>query len=453
MTQIQAATHPLHLNDLLALLPWIPTGPVCELGAGPGHLAAAMAAYGFVVTALDVDRDQIQRARQVYGEQVNWVQSDLRAYRLQRETYAALICLNVFPFIPNGERARLIGRLKAAVKPGGWLMLSGLLAEDAAAQEKWARSSNQISSLPTGVFEADELLTRLQDWEIQFVFRGAAALNLQQAEPLHQTVQIIARKPLLRSGQDQWSDMPVLGLGQALQWPQTLDEGLHCLEWSVHDLADPHDDHAVLERVAEIPVLLRTEGLSLASEDWQPDAMLDSLSRLLLRCHSPWWQTPLAYVRTELHEAFVPQPFPLTEEALELIKQHIRWLDRQLAAPLLLTLVPSAQPFAHDEMAYTTFVRHLALEAHCGLALHLQSWLRAAGDDGLRWSERLPLERLLQLDLTGLMPAQMPAAVQLLEYLCAGGHLRVLMLPAARHTLPQPLQQVLQRWLVQVGLT
>lgn len=452
MTQIQAAAHPLHLNDLLALLPWTPTGPVCELGCGPGHLAAAMAAYGFAVTALDVDREQIQRARQVYGEQVNWVQSDLRAYRLQRETYAALICMNVFPFIPNGERARLIGRLKAAVRPGGWLILSGLLAEDGAAQEKWARSSNQISCLPTGVFETDELLTRLQDWEIHFVFRGPAALNLQQAEPRHQTVQIMARKPLPRTGRDQWSQLPVLGLGQALQGLQPLAEGFHCLEWSVHELADPHDDHALLERVAEVPVLLRAEGLSLASEAWRPDSTLDSLSRLLLRCHSPWWQTPLAYVRTELHETLLPQPFPLTEEALELIKQHIRRLDSVLAAPVLLTLMPPPQPFAHDEMAYTTFVRHLALEAHCGLALHLQSWLQAAGDDGLRWLERLPLERLLQLDLTGLTPAQLPAAVQLLERLSTGGHLRVVMLPGAMRTLPQPLQQVLRHWLEQVGL-
>jgi hypothetical protein len=103
-------------------------------------------------------------------------------------------------------------------------------------------------------------------------------------------------------------------------------------------------------------------------------------------------------------------------------------------------------------MAYTTFARHLALEANCGLALNLPALFRAAGDDWLTWLERLPLERLLQLDLQGLAPAQLPEAVRALEHLTAAGHLRAVMLPPSWPALPQALLQVLTHWLKRVGL-
>lgn len=182
-----------------------------------------MAAYGFSVEALDVDEAYIEAAQTCYGAPVQWIHHDIRGYRMQRESYAAIFCLNVFPFIPNGERARIIGRLKAAVKPGGFLVLSGLSEGDWAEQEKWARSSNQISQLPTGVFDDKELYERLHDWEILFAFKGLAELHLQADAAEHQVQQFIARKPLNAFKPD-WTQMPYLGAG--MSWRQALAEEL-----------------------------------------------------------------------------------------------------------------------------------------------------------------------------------------------------------------------------------
>ena len=153
---------PLHYTDLLRLLPWIPAGPVCDLGCGEGHLAAAIGSYGLPTVGVEVNREVLQKAQQRYGERVSWEHNDLRNYRLQRESYACVICQDVLPFIPNGERARLIGRFKAALKPGGLLILTGLLENDAWAQQKHARTSNQISLKPTGVMRPGELSERLK---------------------------------------------------------------------------------------------------------------------------------------------------------------------------------------------------------------------------------------------------------------------------------------------------
>ena len=105
-------------RDLLALLPWVPYGPVLDAGCGSGWLAATIAQHGLAVEALDIDAERVLQAHQHYGEQVNWQCADIRRFHLPHEHYAAIFCLNVLPFIPNDERPALIARLKRSVKPG-----------------------------------------------------------------------------------------------------------------------------------------------------------------------------------------------------------------------------------------------------------------------------------------------------------------------------------------------
>src|SRR5690606_34889464 len=115
--------------------------------------------------------------------------------------------------------ARMIGRFKAAVKPGGWLIVSGLTQADASAQEKWARSSNQISCMPTGLLAEDELELRFKDWQIHFYFRGQIPLACGPAGPArHAVAQVMARKPLEPDkGLKSWRQLPALGVGRSHQ--------------------------------------------------------------------------------------------------------------------------------------------------------------------------------------------------------------------------------------------
>ncbi|PKL76115.1 MAG: hypothetical protein CVV27_11905, partial [Candidatus Melainabacteria bacterium HGW-Melainabacteria-1] len=360
MAQGVLSTRDLHLNDLLGLLPWIPAGPICDIGCGQGHLAAALAAYGLPVTALDVDARVLEQARQRYGTPLEWIHSDIRAWRLQRETYAAIFCLNVFPFIPNGERARMIGRLKAAVRPGGLMAISGLSDLDAAADTRLARSANRVSVLPTGVFQRHELEERFRDWEVLFLYSGPATQACLTDMGEHQIVQIVARKPP-ETHITPWSALPRLGLG--LSWQPALaqlpPDSVDFVEIEADHFLEPKDDPYLAHLSQRYRLLVHSRGLSLGSPGLRRDGYLEALARILGRCDSPWWSEPLAFSRAEAVESHCPQPLPATEEALEVLKRNIRDLRPLLSLPLLLEAMPDAPVFDHGEMEPSMFVRHV----------------------------------------------------------------------------------------------
>lgn len=392
------STRHLHLSDLLGLLPWIPAGPICDIGCGSGYLAAAVAAYGLPVTGIDVDADILAQARQRYGEDVHWIHRDIRNHRLPRESQAALFCLNVFPYLPNGEKARLIGRFKAAVKPGGFLVLSGLDESDASAGQRLARAVNRISLMPTGVFSLGELLERFRDWEILYSYQGPA-LQLYGPQPaVHRIVQLIARKPL-SAAPPAWQALPRLGVG--LDWPAAF-EGLSqdFVELPVDRFLALEEDSFLAHLSQRMRLIPCGRELSLGSPQLRQDGYIEALGRLIARCDSPWWCEHLAFSRGENCESYTLHALPATEEALEVLKQNIRSLRRQIPVPLLLEALPLAPPGSPAEMDTATFLKHVALEADCGLSLNLGLLFRLLDGGGLTpWIERLPLERVLQLRL------------------------------------------------------
>ena len=421
MPQGLLSTRHLHLSDLLGLLPWVPAGPVCDIGCGSGYLAAALAAYGLPVTALDVDRESVLQASKRYGEQVAWVHSDIRHYRLPRESHAAIFCLNVFPFIPNGERARLIGRLKAAVKPGGFLVLAGLSEADPAAGLRLARSVNRISFMPTGVFALRELEERFRDWEILCGYQGPALQSCLKEPALHQVCQIVARKPPETSPRS-LQQLPKLGAG--LGWQPERDRlAPDFVEIEADSFLELEED-AFLARLSQrLTVIPRSRQLSLGSPGLRQDGYIEALARLVARCGSPWWCEHLAFSHSEPWESYCLQPLPATEEALEVVKQNIRALRRRIPVPLLLEALPALDdPGGPADMDPATFLRHVAEEADCGLSLNVSRlWeqLQRSGMTAQSWLERLPRERVLQLRLDlGPVAAGVWELVQLLLAIC-----------------------------------
>ncbi|MGV3525590.1 MAG: DUF692 family multinuclear iron-containing protein [Candidatus Sericytochromatia bacterium] len=408
MSSGYASTSPLHLSQLLGLLPWIPAGPICDIGCGQGHLAAAMAAYGLPVTALDVDASVLQQARQRYGSRVQWVHTDVRAYRLQRESYAALMCLNVFPYIPNGERARMIGRLKAAVKPGGLLVLGSLTEADSAADTRWAKASNQISVMPTGLLRMGELLSRFQDWDILYAYEGPAHESATELGSVQQVGQIIARKPLPTLGTIDWKHLPRLGGGVGwrhplkkwLKQPDTVD----FIEVIADRFLDPAEDPTLAQLCREFTVIPHSLELSVGSPGLRQDGYIEALARVVARTGAPWWSDHLSYTRSDQQESLQLNPLPPTEEALETVKQNLRQLRHRIPVPLLLENIAYYQVLGHGDMDDATFLRHVAEEADCGILLDVANlWGNAAnlGIDPHAFIERLPRDRVIQLHLAG----------------------------------------------------
>lgn len=400
----------LHLSDLLRLLPWIPDTHVCDIGFGHGELAIALAEYGFRVTALDVDLQCVERAQQRHKHpNAQWLHQDIRGFRMQRDTYGLILCLNVFPFIPNGERARIIGRLKSALKPGGILIISGLLPEDTWAQEKHARTSNQISSRPTGIFDSEEFKKRFADWDTLWAFEGLAHIGNLDTERAHHVTQRILKKTFPTPSFHPQTQLNPHRTGLRLSHFQTqqlpLQEDLtphYFLEVPAEAVEDPQWDSHLLHLSQKIPLALHSQRLSLGSACPSPPAFLESLRRLSQRLNVNWIKLALGFRQSE-HDAlpFLQALLP-TEETLETVKSQLRQIRPQLQSHLILEPIPHLIWPPQWEMDEATFLKHIAEEGRCFLSLQLETLLHNAKCFRMTprdYLNKLPREHVVSLSI------------------------------------------------------
>lgn len=371
----------LHLSDLLRLLPWIPHLHVCDIGFGSGELTHFLAEYGFQVTALDVDKSCVEQAQRRYDHpNTTWLHQDIRGFRMHRDTYGLILCLNVFPFIPNGERARIIGRLKSALKPGGFLILSGLSPEDSWAHEKHARTSNQISSRPTGTFAPDEFNKRFAHWHVRWAFQGKTRVRNLDPESAHHIEQRILQKPIQSQETSPFQPLVPAGFGvrrQAGQDPQHIIDAPQSdyLELPAERLEALSFDSLLLHLSQRMPLGLYSQQLSLAGHRQASPLVLSHLHRLGQRLNTNWLKMGLGFRYTETHGSPFLQAILPGEEALESIKSQLKTLRQSLGVIPILEPVPYRVPPQSYEMDEATFLKHIAEEAQCLLGLSLDTLL------------------------------------------------------------------------------
>lgn len=403
-----ASTRPLLPQDMHGLFPWIPAGNVLNAGCGDGELAGALGLHGFPVIACDTDRSRLEAACQRHlSPHIQWQHEDLRGVRLQRGTFAAILSLSVLPYIPNGERARLIGRLKAAIKPGGLLILGGRKSGDASEEQKCARSLNQLVEKPTGILQPGELAERLSDWDILFTYEGPWQGR--------QVSQIVARKPYGPMPAPTWKKLAWLGVGTPWRphMPTSLARSGHIdfLEVILNRYLEPEEDAHLNHLCRHWQVIPRGLDLSLGSTLPPQEDYLEAVARVLRRCDSPWWIEHAAYTRTPGYEAYSLQPQPLTVEGAEQLIRHLRPLRQLSSTPLLLEYPASMAPVPQT-LSLPAFLRKVAEGSDTGLVLDVEALQRDAQHQQTaleNWLDELPRERVVQLHLSG-NPHQPPAA-------------------------------------------
>jgi SAM-dependent methyltransferase len=164
-------------------LPRLPRGRALDVATGLGRNALYLAAAGYQVDAIDISptglRAAARRARR-RGLRVRWIEADLDTYPLPTDRYAVVI--NAF-FL----KRRLLPALKAAVRPGGVLIVESHLA--GVAPDGGPRKSAH----------------RLRPGELERVFRGWEVLDLEEGRfkeggRVWLIGRIVARRPRDRPG-------------------------------------------------------------------------------------------------------------------------------------------------------------------------------------------------------------------------------------------------------------
>lgn len=117
---------------MLARLPLAPDATVLDFGAGTGLLTLQLLPHVARVLAVDTSAGMLDVLRGKLAAagvtQVECVLADLEARPWDREPVDAVVSSMVLHHL--GDVSLAVGRLVAAVKPGGWLALADLDTED-----------------------------------------------------------------------------------------------------------------------------------------------------------------------------------------------------------------------------------------------------------------------------------------------------------------------------------
>jgi SAM-dependent methyltransferase len=101
-----------------------PPSTVLDLCCGPGRHAGGLSNLGYLVTGVDLDARQLDRARREIGSSVVWMEADMRRLDLLPGQYDGLLILwQSFGFFDDSENAALLRAAHTKLTPGGRLIL------------------------------------------------------------------------------------------------------------------------------------------------------------------------------------------------------------------------------------------------------------------------------------------------------------------------------------------
>jgi 2-polyprenyl-3-methyl-5-hydroxy-6-metoxy-1,4-benzoquinol methylase len=143
----------------------LPAGAmVLDVGAGEGRNALWLAAQGCVVRAIDVSRVGLQKLREraeVQGLEVDCILASAADYDFGEASYDLVLSAGcALNFFKKDEAKRIIERMKAAVKPAGFIHVSVSTVHD----PSWQRVSREVENM-----EDDSFFSRKWDcWVCAF---------------------------------------------------------------------------------------------------------------------------------------------------------------------------------------------------------------------------------------------------------------------------------------------
>jgi uncharacterized protein (UPF0276 family) len=152
------------------------------------------------------------------------------------------------------------------------------------------------------------------------------------------------------------------------------------------------------------PVVVHTIGLSLGSEAPPPARYVDALARLVADTSAAWFGDHLCYTRAGGVDVGHLAPLPRTEEAIGALARNVAVVRERVAGTMLVENVAYLVDPPGSEMDDAEFTARALEATGCDLLLDLTNLHANAtnhGFDPYAWLDRVPLDRVVQVHVTG----------------------------------------------------
>jgi uncharacterized protein (UPF0276 family) len=160
-----------------------------------------------------------------------------------------------------------------------------------------------------------------------------------------------------------------------------------------------------LDRVRErFPMVLHGVSLSIGSTDPIDRTYLAQVRKLADRVQPFWISDHLCWTGVDGRNLHDLLPLPYTEEALELVVEHVDEVQHALGRRILLENVSSYLSYESSRMSEWEFLSEVAARADCSLLLDVNNIYVSSvnhGFDPVDYLRALPRERIRQIHLAG----------------------------------------------------
>lgn len=146
------------------------TGPACDLGCGPGHVARYLHEQGLDVCGIDLSPAMVAQACRL-NPGVAFTPGDMKALDAPDGKWAGMVAFYSLIHIPRAEMVPTLHELRRALRPGGLLLLAFHLGDETKHLDEWwghsvcvdfhsFRSVEMSDWLGAAGFEIEEVLER-----------------------------------------------------------------------------------------------------------------------------------------------------------------------------------------------------------------------------------------------------------------------------------------------------
>jgi SAM-dependent methyltransferase len=97
--------------------------PVCDLGCGPGHIGAFLAARGVDAVGLDLSAGMVAQARLSYPEMA-FTEGNMTSLDLPDDSFTGIVCFYALIHVPRSQVPAALREMARVLVPGGSLLVA-----------------------------------------------------------------------------------------------------------------------------------------------------------------------------------------------------------------------------------------------------------------------------------------------------------------------------------------
>jgi len=112
------------------------SGPVCDLGCGPGQIARYLHARGVAAFGMDLSPAMIQVAQRLNPD-LHFEQGDMCALRAADETWAGIAAFYAIIHVPRSGVVSVLRELRRVLRSGGLLLLAFHIGDEVIHLDEW----------------------------------------------------------------------------------------------------------------------------------------------------------------------------------------------------------------------------------------------------------------------------------------------------------------------------